>query len=61
MTERDLFLAKAEVQRRVREAAEERRARREQREAEESRAADEHDPAAPRGAFSWLRRLARAR
>lgn len=63
MTERDLFLAKTEVERRVSEAADERRARRARREAEEAwsdtNAGAEAEAAG--SPFGWLLRLVGAR
>lgn len=65
MTERDLFLAKTEVERRVGEAAEERRARRARREAEEARSGTDTGTDAGTdtdgSAFGWLLRLVGAR
>jgi hypothetical protein len=59
--EREYFLAKDEVRRRQREAAEERLVREARRNSEAAR--DEHADQVkrPRGAFGWLRRLAGVR
>lgn len=65
MTERDLFLAKTEVERRVSEAAEERRARRARREADAAQPGADIDAGTDTEAagspFGWLLRLVGAR
>lgn len=59
--ERDYVLAKGEVERRRRQAADERAAR-EARRLARTRLRTQATPAErPRGAFAWLRRLAGAR
>ncbi|NJN16366.1 MAG: hypothetical protein HC822_08870 [Oscillochloris sp.] len=60
-TERDLFLAKAELNRRLQWAAEERKARAARRNEDTPTSVSNHGEKRDRGGFSWLRRLAGAR